>query len=405
MQSPEAARAVTVLLATDGTPALLIERAFTHLGHQLFSLWADTRKSPEVAAAIRKALKTPGLRAGGVELASAVGDPQFGPDLMVLAKSSSADEAVRAAALDVVALNRDAASLDDLDALLKSGPPAVRVSAMHAIGVRAPPDMEARAEAVMLGDAPNDVRSQAVRVLARTPAGIDRLIALEEAGKFPPELKRLAANAVKAPLARVFFNVTGNATRPGPAGAAPTPDSAAAAALAAARERAAKVFPTPVTGKAAAVPTVRQMEQEFRADVGAGRKVFDTLCSACHSLGGARQIGPDLSTIGGKLDRQALLDAIVMPSAAIGFGYESWTMETTTNGTVSGILVEDTAERVVVKTDATQEVRLTPSAIKSRRQIPISVMPEGLIDAMTPQQIVDLVGFLTTLKTASTASR
>ena len=147
------------------------------------------------------------------------------------------------------------------------------------------------------------------------------------------------------------------------------------------------------------------MEQNFRADVAAGRKVFDTLCSACHSLGGARQMGPDLSAIGGKLDRQALLDAIVMPSAAIGFGYESWSMDTTTNGTVSGLLVEDTAERVVLKVDATQEIRLTPSAITSRRPIPISMMPEGLIDAMTPQQIVDLIGFLTTLRTASAASR
>jgi putative membrane-bound dehydrogenase-like protein len=404
MESTEAARAVTGLLAADGTPAPLVERAFAHVRRQLFSLWADSRKIPEFAAAIRKALRTPGLQAGGVDLASAVGDPQFGPDLLALARSSSADEAVRAAAVDVVALNRAAVSLDDLDELLKSGPPAVRVSAMHAIGLRAPSDLEARAEAVLFGDAPNEVRSQAVRVLARTPAGIDRLIAMEQAGKFPPELKRLATNALQPPLTRVFRNVTGSATRPGPAGDAPTPDAAAAAALAAARERAAKVFPPLKTGKAP-VPTVREMEQNFRADAAAGRKVFDTLCSACHSLGGARQIGPDLSTIGGKLDRQALLDAIVMPSAAIGFGYESWTMETTTNGTVSGLLVQDTADQVVLKVDATQEIRLAPSAIKSRRQIPISIMPEGLLDAMTPQQIVDLVGFLTTLKTVTAASR
>jgi putative heme-binding domain-containing protein len=204
-----------------------------------------------------------------------------------------------------------------------------------------------------------------------------------------------------------FRNVGGNAAPFGQAGATPPPSdaAAAAAAFASARERAAKVFPPLVTSSGGVVPTVRQMEQSFRADAAAGRKVFDTLCSACHSLGGPRQMGPDLSAIGGKLDRQALLDAIVMPSAAIGFGYESWSMDTTTNGTVSGLLVEDTAERVVLKVDATQEIRLTPSAIRSRRPIPISMMPEGLIDAMTPQQIVDLVGFLTTLKTASTASR
>ena len=403
MESPEAARAVTGLLAADDTPAPLIERAFAHVRRQLFSLWADSRKTPEVAAAIRRALKTPGLQAGGVDLAAAVGDPQFGPDLLALAKSSSAPEAIRASAVDVLSLNKDAATVDDLDVLLKTGPPAVRVSAMHAIGMRAPADLEARAEAVLFAEMPNEVRSQAVRVLARTPAGIDRMIAMEQSGKFPPELKRMAATALVPPLARVYRNVSGTSTRIGPGGDGPAADPAAATAMAAARERAAKFFP-PITTSKAAVPTVRDMEQNFRADAAAGRKVFDTLCSACHSLGGTRMIGPDLSTIGGKLDRQALLDAIVMPSAAIGFGYETWTMETSTNGTVSGMLVEDTAERVVLKVDATQEVRLTPSAIKSRKQIPISIMPEGLLDAMTPQQIVDLVGFLTTLKTVNTSS-
>lgn len=405
MESTDAARAVTGLLAADGTPAPLMERAFAHVRRQLFSLWVDARKSPEVALAIRKALKTPGLQAGGVDLASAVGDPQFGPDLLAVARSASAEEAVRAAAVDVVALDRGAVTLDDLDALLKSGPPAVRASAMNAIGMRAPPDLEARAEAVILSEAPNDVRSQAVRLLGRTPTGLDKLVAIEQAGKFPPELKRVAIGAVRGPIPPAFRIATANPPRPGQAGGAPAPNAAAAAAFASARERAAKVFPALVASNAAAVPTVRQMEQNFRADAAAGRKVFDTLCSACHSLGGARQMGPDLSTIGGKLDRQALLDAIVMPSAAIGFGYESWTMETTTNGTVSGLLVEDTAERVVLKVDATQEVRLTPSAIKSRRPIPISMMPEGLTDAMTPQQIADLIGFLTTLRTVNTASR
>ncbi len=56
----------------------------------------------------------------------------------------------------------------------------------HAIGMRAPADMEARAEAVLFGEMPNEVRSQAVRVLARTPAGIDRMIAMEQAGRSRP---------------------------------------------------------------------------------------------------------------------------------------------------------------------------------------------------------------------------
>jgi putative heme-binding domain-containing protein len=78
-------------------------------------------------------------------------------------------------------------------------------------------------------------------------------------------------------------------------------------------------------------------------------------------------------------------------------------LETTSHGTVTGLLVENTPQRVTVKVDATQEVRLKPEAITSRKPIPISTMPDGLISAMTPQQIVDLIGFLTTLKATGAA--
>ena len=164
-----------------------------------------------------------------------------------------------------------------------------------------------------------------------------------------------------------------------------------------ARERTARVFPALVATGNASIPTVRQMEQDFRVDPTAGRQVFEGTCGACHSLGGPRLMGPDLSAIGTKFDRQALLDAIVMPSAAIAFGYESWVLETTSHGTVTGLLVENTPERVTVKVDATQEVRLKPAAITARKPIPFSTMPEGLVNAMTPQQIADLIGFLATL--------
>ena len=48
----------------------------------------------------------------------------------------------------------------------------VQRSAVHAFGLLPLPDLEARAEAMMLGDAPNGVRAQAVRMLARTPQGL-----------------------------------------------------------------------------------------------------------------------------------------------------------------------------------------------------------------------------------------
>ena len=392
MASPDAARGVEAILVSGTAPASLVERAFAHYRRQLFSLWPEAQKSPRLPAVMSKAFATPALQATAVQLASALGDAQYAPGLMALARSPSADETVRAAAIDAVAIARDPRLLPELEQLWQSGPPAVQLAAVHALGWLRLPDLEARAQTILSSTASNEARSEAVRILARTPAGLDAMAALETRGAFPPELKRLATGLVHG-------SVRGSAP-PGPAnGPAPSPEAraAAAAAMKQARERAAKVFPALVATGNASIPTVRQMEQDFRVDPTAGRQVFEGTCGACHSLGGPRLMGPDLSAIGTKLDRQALLDAIVMPSAAIAFGYESWVLETTSHGTVTGLLVENTPERVTVKVDATQEVRLKPAAITARKPIPFSTMPEGLVNAMTPQQIADLIGFLATL--------
>ena len=88
-------------------------------------------------------------------------------------------------------------------------------------------------------------------------------------------------------------------------GRATPPDPAAMAAI---RARAATVLPaaarTPGT-----TPNLRTLERDFQGDAAAGRKVFETdgTCAACHSLGGQKKLGPDLSAIGEKFGKQGLL--------------------------------------------------------------------------------------------------
>ncbi|HET9319942.1 MAG TPA: c-type cytochrome, partial [Bryobacteraceae bacterium] len=121
-------------------------------------------------------------------------------------------------------------------------------------------------------------------------------------------------------------------------------------------------------------------------------------CSGCHSVGGKKKVGPDLANIGTKLGKDGLYDAILNPSAGIAPDYYMWVLETKTQGDVIGIITQDTPERVVVKTDATTDVRLKPAEIKSRRRSHLSLMPEDLMNYMTEQQLVDVVEYLTTLK-------
>ena len=109
-------------------------------------------------------------------------------------------------------------------------------------------------------------------------------------------------------------------------------------------------------------------------------------------------MGPDLSAIGDKFGKQGLLDALLNPSEAIAPEYQVWNLKTTTPGDVVGILIEDTPERIVVNTGAGDPIRLKPSEITARTPSRASIMPEGLLNRLSPQQIADLLEYLTTLR-------
>jgi putative heme-binding domain-containing protein len=111
-----------------------------------------------------------------------------------------------------------------------------------------------------------------------------------------------------------------------------------------------------------------------------------------------KSLGPNLASIGNKLGREALLDAILNPSAGIAPEYYVWVLKTKTEGEVIGILSEDTADRITVLTDATTVMRFKPSEVTTRRRSRLSMMPEDLATTMTEQQLVDLISFLVTLK-------
>src|SRR6185503_266617 len=154
------------------------------------------------------------------------------------------------------------------------------------------------------------------------------------------------------------------------------------AALAALRARANRLLPPIVVKNRGIIPNITQLERNYRGDPVNGKKVFNAedgpKCAGCHSVGGPKKVGPDLSAIGNKMGKQGMIDAIVTPSVAIAPEYYVWILETKTQGQVIGILAEDNPDRVVVKMDAKEEVRLKPSEITSRRQSKLSMMPDDL---------------------------
>ena len=126
-----------------------------------------------------------------------------------------------------------------------------------------------------------------------------------------------------------------------------------------------------------------------------GQTVFKTYCITCHRHGqqGA-DVGPELTQIHQKFDKNALLDNIVHPNAGIAFGYEPWLVTTKKGQTYYGFLVSDGAESLVVKGIKGQKHTIPTDEVFSRRQYKTSLMPDPTALGMSNQQLADLTAFL-----------
>ena len=103
-------------------------------------------------------------------------------------------------------------------------------------------------------------------------------------------------------------------------------------------------------------------------------------CSSCHRIGSTgNDIGPDLTLIKKKFDKQALMDAIVNPSAGIVFGYEAWTINTKDGKSQFGFLVADGKDAVVIKDLAGIHHTIPVQNISSRKKSEKSLMPEASV--------------------------
>ena len=139
-----------------------------------------------------------------------------------------------------------------------------------------------------------------------------------------------------------------------------------------------------------------------KGDAVAGERVFNSPtvgCANCHRINGqGTDFGPDLSEIGTKLGKDALYESILDPSAGISFGYEAWQLELKDGENAYGLLVSETEAELALKTIGGIVTHYKKSEILKREKQKLSIMPSGLQQGMSRQELVDLVEYLTTLK-------
>ena len=108
--------------------------------------------------------------------------------------------------------------------------------------------------------------------------------------------------------------------------------------------------------------------------------------------------GPALSEIGTKLPKEALYDSIINPNAGLSMGFETTQLALKGGGIGMGIVRSETNDELVLALPGGVAQKFAKNTIAKRDKLATSMMPSGLNQALTQQDLVDLVEYLSTLK-------
>ena len=108
-------------------------------------------------------------------------------------------------------------------------------------------------------------------------------------------------------------------------------------------------------------------------------------------------MGPDLTAVSARFTRRDVLESILEPSKVLSEQYENTTVSLKSGEEHTGRLVSETADQVVLVPDPLQpdnRVTLKKSDIAARSASRISPMPEGLVNGLSRDEILDLLAFI-----------
>ncbi|MBX9582047.1 MAG: HEAT repeat domain-containing protein [Gemmataceae bacterium] len=398
--TPEAAARVARYAATSAAPEhlrvfalqLLADWASPPRRDPITGLTHDLPKRPAslAADALRPVVAgvfagPPAVRAEAAKVSAKLGIREVGPLLTALVKDANASATSRADALAALAAVRDPKLAEVVAYAKGSDVPKLRAAALT-VRAEADPAAVLKDLPALLGDDQASVaekqaafavlagygRSEAAdKILADVYAGFPR-------GKVPPEVVLDLVEAVEARAAR-------------PGATDPVKD-----ALAAHRKR--------LEGRADLLGPWVEQGLEAGGDADRGRQVFlnnsAVYCQRCHRLDGqGGDVGPAVNGIAAQpgKDRRYLLESIVFPSSKIAQGYETAVLSLADGRTVSGVVKEETKDRIKLMTPENKELVIPADEVEGRRTGP-SAMPDDLHTKLSRRELRDVVEFLVALK-------
>ena len=141
---------------------------------------------------------------------------------------------------------------------------------------------------------------------------------------------------------------------------------------------------------------------ENAGDAARGPALFAAKCLVCHQQGGqGGKVGPALDGLG-VTGVEAILRNVLTPNAAMEGGYRSFRVVTKDGRIVQGLLVSRDATAIVIRQPNTADIRIPGNDVAQADFTSVSVMPEGLLELMQPQEVSDLFAHLKSLVGSAT---
>jgi putative heme-binding domain-containing protein len=142
------------------------------------------------------------------------------------------------------------------------------------------------------------------------------------------------------------------------------------------------------------IQNVRGLLMKAKGDPAKGHELFKTLCANCHTLNGeGGKVGPELT--GYERDNlDFLLPSIIDPSLGIREEFTAFNLTTKDEQTFTGFIAENTPKSVTILDANNTKTTVAREDIKTLAASATSLMPEGLLEALTPEQVRDLLAYV-----------
>jgi putative heme-binding domain-containing protein len=129
-----------------------------------------------------------------------------------------------------------------------------------------------------------------------------------------------------------------------------------------------------------------------------GRAAYEAAqCAKCHRFAGqGGDTGPDITGVGNRFNTQYLFESLIVPSKAVSDQYLGSILRTHDGETITGRILEENDKIVKLRTDpfARELVTIAKENIAERQQSRQSEMPQGLVNVLSKEEILDLIAYL-----------